>query len=231
MALNEICDMLSSYSGRDKVMRTLCYGMKLASGLTVDKDPVLSKKFQIFSSQMSKTRATLRLLDDIPMLQHSLQYGFGRTEPDGYLSFLGVLTNVVDQLYYPIEKVCWLAEHRLLHVENANKWDTISSIFWVASIYLTLMKSLRSLSLIHSHKKCLLKKGVNPSEIANKLLEVQHLEYLASIRGSLDLIHSVSTLPDGWLWGGKLNAAQVGLVATISSVLGIYQYFLKKKSK
>lgn len=60
-------------------MRTLCYGMKLASGLTIDKDPALSKKFQIFSSQMSKTRATLRLLDDIPMLQHTLQYGLGRT--------------------------------------------------------------------------------------------------------------------------------------------------------
>lgn len=43
----------------------------------------------------------------------------------------------------------------------------------------------------------------------DRLLQAQQLEYIASIRGALDLIHSVSTLPEGWLWGGRLNSAQV----------------------
>lgn len=56
------------------------------------------------------------------------------------MSIIGVLANIVDHIYYPIEKVCWLAEHRLLSVQNPDRWDTISSVFWVTSIYLNLMR-------------------------------------------------------------------------------------------
>lgn len=56
------------------------------------------------------------------------------------MATLGVTTNIIDQIYYPVEKVAWLAEHRLLTGLNNSKWDTISSIFWVSSIYLTLMR-------------------------------------------------------------------------------------------
>jgi hypothetical protein len=56
------------------------------------------------------------------------------------MAALGVTTNVIDQVYYPIEKVAWLAENRLVTGLDNNQWDTISSIFWVASIYLTLMR-------------------------------------------------------------------------------------------
>lgn len=95
---------------------------------------------QIFSSKMSGTRAVLRLLDDLPMLQYTLEYGFGRDEPDKFMSSLGCVTNFIDQIYYPIEKMAWLAEHNLITGENLGKWDTASSICWVLSIYLTLMK-------------------------------------------------------------------------------------------
>lgn len=56
------------------------------------------------------------------------------------MSILGLVANVVDQIYYPVEKVCWLAEHKLLNIEDPNLWDVISSIFWVSSIYLNLMR-------------------------------------------------------------------------------------------
>lgn len=55
------------------------------------------------------------------------------------MASIGVTSNFIDQLYYPIEKIAWLAENELI-TANGSKWDTISSIFWVASIYLTLMK-------------------------------------------------------------------------------------------
>ena len=108
---------------------------------------------------MSATRTTLRLLDDFPMLKYNLEYGFGKEvrsslffnlclythifcdqEPDKLMAALGVTTNIIDQLYYPVEKVGWLAENNLISGVDTNKWDTISSIFWVASIYLTLMR-------------------------------------------------------------------------------------------
>lgn len=58
-------------------MKILCYSAKLASGLNVDKNPDLAKRLAIISSKISGARATLRLIDDIPMLQHTLEYGFG----------------------------------------------------------------------------------------------------------------------------------------------------------
>lgn len=55
---------------------------------------------------------------------------------------LGVVTNIIDQIYYPVEKMSFLAEHKLVDGLNSSKWDTLSSVFWVLSIYLTLMKSV-----------------------------------------------------------------------------------------
>lgn len=59
-------------------MKALCYSAKLASGLYIEKNSDLAKKLAIFSSKVSGARATLRLIDDIPMLQYSIEYGFGK---------------------------------------------------------------------------------------------------------------------------------------------------------
>lgn len=58
-------------------MKILCYSAKLVAGLNVDKNPDLAKRFAIISSKISGARATLRLIDDIPMLQYTLEYGLG----------------------------------------------------------------------------------------------------------------------------------------------------------
>ncbi|VEN57391.1 unnamed protein product [Callosobruchus maculatus] len=73
--LDEICSLLETYKGRDKILRTFCYTTRLIGGLHSNNE--LSKKLLHFSSIMSDTRATLRLLDDLPMLQYNLQYGLG----------------------------------------------------------------------------------------------------------------------------------------------------------
>lgn len=63
------------------------------------------------------------------------------------------------------------------------------------------------------------------------LLDKQKLEMISIIRLSLDLTHAVSTLPSGWFWGGKLKTWHVGALGTLSAMIGIYQYFAKKKLK
>lgn len=60
-----------------QVMKALCYSTKLISGLYATSDPDLAKRFATFSSKISGARATLRLIDDIPMLQYTLEYGLG----------------------------------------------------------------------------------------------------------------------------------------------------------
>lgn len=105
-----------------------------------DKDADFAKKFAIFSTKMSQTRATLRLLDDLPMIQYTMDYGFGEKEPDRLMAAIGTVTNVIDHLYYPIDKICWLMEYKIINVKNPALWDNINSVLWVASIYLNLMK-------------------------------------------------------------------------------------------
>lgn len=58
-------------------MKTLCYSAKLAAGLYATSNPDLAKKLAIISSKISGARMTLRLVDDIPMLQYTLEYGLG----------------------------------------------------------------------------------------------------------------------------------------------------------
>ncbi|EEZ97396.1 peroxisomal membrane protein 11C [Tribolium castaneum] len=223
--LDEICKLLETYKGRDKVLRTLCYTTKLIGGLHGNK--ALADKFLLFSKHMSGTRATLRLLDDLPMLKYNLEYGFGKEEPDKLMAALGVTTNVIDQVYYPVEKIAWLAEHKLITGVDNNKWDTISSIFWVSSIYLTLMRSLRFVSILQKHRYCGAVKN-DESVSLEKLLLRRNYEVVTCVRLCLDFVHAVNTLPKGFLWSSKLNTWQVGLIATTSSVLGIYQIYAKR---
>lgn len=89
---------------------------------------------------MSQTRANLRLLDDVPMIKYTMEYGWGEKEPDRVMAAIGVITNLIDHLYYPVDKMCWLIEQNIIKVQNSDRWDTANSILWVASIYLNLMK-------------------------------------------------------------------------------------------
>jgi peroxin-11C len=55
------------------------------------------------------------------------------------------------------------------------------------------------------------------------------METISVLRLSLDLVHAGSTLPKGLLWGGQLQSWHVGLIGTVSSFIGLYQYFAKKQ--
>lgn len=138
------------------------------------------------------------------------------------MTSLGLTANIVDLLYYPIEKICWLLEHKVITVENPDKWDVLSSWFWVTSIYLNLMRLTRNYSKMEERRRLI-------NDPDKELLKKQRLEIMSMIRGGLDLIHAVSTLPKGYLWGGKLDTWHVGLIGTTSAALGLYQIFLKRR--
>lgn len=60
------------------------------------------------------------------------------------------------------------------------------------------------------------------------MIKMQKFELLTTLRLSLDFVHAVNYLPPGFLWASKLNTWQIGLVASMSSVLGIYQIYYKR---
>ncbi|KAF5295109.1 hypothetical protein FQA39_LY13260 [Lamprigera yunnana] len=219
---NDVCSVLDTYKGRDKLVRILCYSAKLLGSISNDK--VFAKRCSTFSAQMSTTRAVLRLFDDLPMLKYSLQYGLGKEEPDKYLASIGVITNIVDQIYYPFDKIAWLADLDLITTTNNEKWNTLSSIFWAVSTYLNIVRSLRYLNLLQHHKNCL---ETDKYAMAT-LLASQNRELLTLFRMCLDFVHAVNTLPAGFLWSSKLQSWHIGLIGTTSSCIGLYQLFCKK---
>lgn len=50
----------------------------MAGGLSGNGNADLAKKLLIFSSKISGARTTLRLIDDIPLLRYTLEYGLGK---------------------------------------------------------------------------------------------------------------------------------------------------------
>lgn len=76
MDLPLLDDYLETYSGRDKMLRTMSYMAKLLTVCTSSKNS--EKKLKTFGSKMSECRVMLRLLDDIPALHCMLTYGWGK---------------------------------------------------------------------------------------------------------------------------------------------------------
>ncbi|XP_055855428.1 peroxisomal membrane protein 11C [Episyrphus balteatus] len=235
------CDLIASHSGRDKVMKVLCYTAKVLStpNSTIKIDN--AKKFYIFSSRISQARATLRLVDDLPTILYALEYGLGRHEKNRFDALLGVLTNIVDILFFPVDKICWLSDHNILQLDETkkSKWDVINSVFWSLSVFLNLSRVLRDYHEKHIAGALLMKERAvgnvtnDDAEMARKRYEQQRImESITVLRMSLDLVHAVSSLPKGYLWGGEIKSWKVGVIGSLSGLLGIYQYVVKiKKSK
>lgn len=72
---------------------------------------------------------------------------------------------------------------------------------------------------------------VNFSVSIEKITLMQKFELLTSIRLLIDLVHAVNTLPPGFLWSSKLQTWHVGLIGSLSSVLGIYQVYYRRSIK
>lgn len=74
--LSLVSDYLSTYQGRDKLLRTLSYAAKLASGIPYSEETV--EKLKKFGSEMSSCRVILRLLDDIPAWHDALSFDWSK---------------------------------------------------------------------------------------------------------------------------------------------------------
>lgn len=217
MSLECATKLLASYSGRDKVLRTLGYTSLFLSGAIKDKNT--AESFRILSSKLSGCRAVLRLFDDLPMLSCTLSYGFGKHEPDKLLRLLNLLTNAVDQGFYPIEHIAWAAENNIISLKNADSWSLANSFCWVISLYLTLLSCIRKLGLLHSQRQqC-------PTDLVRQasLKAEQQAQFLLALQSMLDLGHAVHWLPKGFLWGGTMQPWQRGLLGTLSSFISFYR--------
>ncbi len=76
--LSDFTESLSTYSGRDRVLRLVSYTSRMLSDLPgVSKSQ--AKALSTVSTRFAETRTVLRLFDDLPMLKCTWAYGFGET--------------------------------------------------------------------------------------------------------------------------------------------------------
>lgn len=70
----------------------------------------------------------------------------------------------------------------------------------------------------------------NEKAVTLKKLEAkERMEMISIFRLTLDFVHAASTLPEGYLWGGKLSNYTIGIIGSTSSLVGLYQYFARKR--
>ncbi|XP_071788313.1 peroxisomal membrane protein 11C-like [Asterias amurensis] len=242
MASNQlrlITSILQTSGGKDKVMRIISYGSLLLSG--VARSSTNSKKLLTISGLLSSCRTVLRLFDDLPMLAYSLSYGWGTQEKSLWLRALGLLNNLCDQVFFPLEHIAWAADNKLINT-SSSRWWTISLIAWALSLMFSI---LRSLTLLVGLMKRLREHHVQmedptrESSSQDSLSEkqpVSHLQTAAKtqilevIKNVADLCNAVHWLPSGLLWGGQFSNTTVGFFGTISSVLLLRNIILQMQT-
>lgn len=243
-SLESLVALLESYRGRDKIIRTLCYGSQLVGGVLTEKktppggggsssssrgassSPALGQSLLLFSAQLSHCRTVLRLFDDLSMLAYSRSYGLGPQEADGGLRWISVLNNVADQLYYPCEHVAWAADAKLIRTPS-DRWWLLSTVLWGASLLLGTLRSIRLLVLLKRKLKSCERAGEGSSEAGSssrfQLLRQMRGEVLTILSSMADLTNAIHWMPPGFLWAGQFPNWLVGLMGTISSVIGLIQ--------
>ncbi|XP_025832656.1 peroxisomal membrane protein 11C [Agrilus planipennis] len=219
--LNNVSNILETYKGRDKVLKTLCYGARFIGGSKKDE---LSTRLRRFGSEMSAARAVLRLLDDASTISYVIEYKLGQNEPDRVMAVLGFLGNLADLIYCPIDKICWLGSTKLINVKDVEYYDNINTLCWVFSVYFSLMRNLWYLRILSLTQKSLSRKHLEYSNLDKR----RKYEILTCVRLTLDLLHAVNSLPPGFLWSSKFKAWQVGLIGTISGMISLFQMYSKK---
>ncbi|KAJ9598379.1 hypothetical protein L9F63_010901 [Diploptera punctata] len=144
-------------------------------------------------------------------------------EPDVIMRIIGVLTNVADQLYFPLEHIAWASDQKIISVKST-PWWTASTVCWAVSLYLGLLKAVRHMAILQGHRSCMesdCKMKLSEAE----LLLVQRNELLNAFRCMGDLAQAIHYLPEGILWSGKLEKWHIGLLGTLTSVISLYQTY------
>ncbi|NWX17063.1 PX11C protein, partial [Aegotheles bennettii] len=203
--------------------RALCYGCQLAGGALAGPQASpsgLPRSLLAVSAQLSTCRTVLRLFDDFAMLSYSCGYGLGPKDEDRLVRGLSVLCNLANQLYYPCEHVAWAADTGIIRV-GSQKWWTLSTALWASALLLGILRSLRVLFQLRrklkQHKRA-------PSSPSRKETKAQvKAEVLNILTDMADLANAIHWLPPGFLWAGRFPPWLVGLLGTISSLIGIYQ--------
>ncbi|NWT31573.1 PX11C protein, partial [Cardinalis cardinalis] len=184
-------------------VRALSYGCQLA-GAALPGPGGLPGGLLAASAQLSSCRTALRLFDDLAMLRHSCSYGLGpevRTAP--------VLPGWAPR--------CSSSSLELVVKEGGKNTPPVRRCRRNNSVLFRSLRILFQLRRKLSQHKC-----TSPQRQQELRAQVK-AEVLSVLMDTADLCNAIHWLPPGFLWAGRLPPWLVGLLGTISSLIGIYQ--------
>ncbi|XP_048251335.1 peroxisomal membrane protein 11C-like isoform X1 [Haliotis rufescens] len=230
---------IETYRGRDKIIRLCSYAAMLVGG---DNTSPISEKARVIGRELSACRVILRLFDDLPMLAYNLQYGLGSKEKNPCLRVCELGSNLVNQLYYPIEHIAWCADKQLLTIKSGSFW-LAGLILWAISLTLQAVKCLLTIARLKRSANRLKKQryldgqdqyyenSEQREELWLQLHGVQadiFSQYLLLLQSMADLLNAINWLPKGWLWGGRFGAAKSGLFGLASSLIMLFRHWYSR---
>ncbi|XP_072033234.1 peroxisomal membrane protein 11C-like [Amphiura filiformis] len=234
--------LLESYRGRDKIMRTIQFTSILTSGLINKVAPANAVKLKTVAGQLGLCRVILRLFDDIPMLAYNVfAGGLGQKEKDPLVRVLSLIKGCIDQLFFPVEHIAWAAENKLIDIGSA-KWWLISVSMWGISLCFDIMRCAVQLLKQHQKIKTVRKDletehppssdghDADASEL-KRLEEQQKTSKLQLLKDFCDLGCAIHWSAPGFLWAQKLPDSVLGLLGTMSSVLGFHAMLVQQRKQ
>ncbi|XP_069101811.1 peroxisomal membrane protein 11C-like [Argopecten irradians] len=240
--MERLVSVLESYRGKDRIIRFTGYVATFLAGTTKGKSAL---HFKTIATELSACRTILRLFDDTSMLAHNLVYGTGSKEPVTVLRVLQLISNFVNQLYYPVEHIAWLGDKKILNIETGRIW-LLGLRIWATSLLTEIIKSVIKIRLAKIERKGLQKQEfledsaernglTEQSQAMSEQLKIVKAKtseaYLILFQSLFDLINAISWMPSGLLWAGKLSPGQNGICGMISTGIMLYRSWPAKKEK
>ncbi|XP_064644941.1 peroxisomal membrane protein 11C-like [Lineus longissimus] len=232
--LDDISQFLCTWQGRDKTIRTCSFGLGFISGVF----PTQQQKLGAIQGQLSSCRVVLRLFGDLPVWLHCVDYGLGAKEKHPLMKVLGVINNVFDLLYFPIEHIAWLGDLRVVDV-NSSKWWRLGIITWGLSLWTGIVRSLLMIYSMRLVRAKLIKQKKygaldgseeNMNRHLAELIHKERIEVLLLVQRISDLLNAIHWMPEGFLWAQKLSKTWSGLFGLISSSVMVYSAWINQQA-
>ncbi|CAD5205343.1 unnamed protein product [Bursaphelenchus okinawaensis] len=214
--IKEVIRVLSTYNGRDKVIRCLYFSLIIMS--TKVASPEIAKQLFALAKELSKSRLIFRQLN-IPSLFHSaskVPEDMEHTKDPIDSTLAGAVTYIFS-VQNVIELLAYLSDHKLVNVDTG-KWFRWALYLWVFAMFNGLIRLAWKLHQTNKRRE--------RNEISEKTYEdITKNDRIAILGLGSDFIAGVGTLPINFLWAGKLSKGQHAAFSLIASVVGLYKCF------
>ncbi|KAJ1358668.1 hypothetical protein KIN20_017152 [Parelaphostrongylus tenuis] len=198
--LDALAGVLSTYSGRDKALRSVSFMLTLKAQSSSRKEIVLA-----LAKQCSSARLVMRQFNHPSMIKSCWDLLNTRQPTDRLEHFCTATTTIVYTIYGVVELLAWLSDARVLAMDSAPLWRWCLYL-WITALVSGIIRLLRVIS----------RKG----------LEKAHEDLLTLIGLVSDFIVAIHSLPyKSFLWSGKLSPRQQATFSLIASLIAFYKAF------